>query len=225
ADAEPTAPFQRVFMGLAHSGEGVFAVGEEGAIRVSDDNAANWHSDSSGVEHTLTAIEFASEKRGWAVGHNGVVLQTANGCRAWQPAPAATEAHQGAAWMAVGFGRGQMGLIVGDANLIFATRDGGESWYRDVGEAGRYPSAHNAALLLDSGHALIATGAGEILVRAPGENQWSRKYGPDRKALLGMVDLRSDRVLAFGAHGQVLETMDAGATWSEVEATSSANYL
>lgn len=225
ADAEQTGPSQRVFMGLAHSGESVFAVGEEGVIRFSDDNAANWHSVSSGVEHTLTAIEFASEKRGWAVGHNGVVLQTANGGRNWQPVHVATEEHQGPALMDVVFGKDQMGLIVGDNNLIFATRDGGESWYREVYEAGRYPSAHNAALLLDSGHALIATGAGEILVRAPGENQWSRKYGPDRKALLGMVDLGSDRVLAFGAHGQVLETMDAGATWSEVETTSSANYL
>jgi photosystem II stability/assembly factor-like uncharacterized protein len=225
AGSGQATPSQRVFTGLAFGGEGVFAVGEAGAIRVSDNNADSWQVVSSGVEHTLTAIEFVTEKQGWVTGHNGIVLQTLNGGRSWQPVQVAGEDHPNLALMDVTFGKDQQGLIVGEDNLILATRDGGDSWSREVYEAGRFSSIHNAALLLDSGHALIATSAGEMLVRLPGEREWNRVHGPGRKALLGMIDLGSGRVLAFGSHGLILETADAGATWNEVKTTSSANYL
>ena len=60
------------------------AVGERGHILISDDAGKTWQQVLTPVQVTLTAVDFATPREGWAVGHDGVVLHTSDGGRHWK---------------------------------------------------------------------------------------------------------------------------------------------
>ncbi|HSV71972.1 MAG TPA: YCF48-related protein [Methylibium sp.] len=70
--------------GMARAGERLVAVGERGHILWSDDLGATWLQAHVPVSVDLTAVYFPSALRGWAVGHDGVVLATRDGGRHWE---------------------------------------------------------------------------------------------------------------------------------------------
>lgn len=60
------------------------AVGERGHILVSSDNANTWQQASVPTRSTLTASYFVNKNKGWAVGHDGIVLTTDDAGQHWQ---------------------------------------------------------------------------------------------------------------------------------------------
>ena len=77
-------PAQGVLLGIASAGERLVAVGEYGRIVLSDDFGVSWRQVAKvPVSVTLTAVCFASSKKGWALGHYGVVLHTEDGGETW----------------------------------------------------------------------------------------------------------------------------------------------
>jgi photosystem II stability/assembly factor-like uncharacterized protein len=69
---------------VTRAGERVVAVGPRGHIVVSVDGGTNWRQSAVPVSSDLTAVYFVDAKRGWAVGHDGVVLHTEDGGDAWR---------------------------------------------------------------------------------------------------------------------------------------------
>jgi len=65
------------------AGARIVAVGERGHIIYSDDDGQTWVQGNVPVSVTLTAVDFGSETRGWAVGHSGVVLHTEDAGENW----------------------------------------------------------------------------------------------------------------------------------------------
>lgn len=59
-----------------------FAVGQRGHILYSDD-AENWTQAEVPVRSTLLDITFPTPEKGWAVGHEGVILHSADGGKTW----------------------------------------------------------------------------------------------------------------------------------------------
>src|SRR5512134_1715805 len=62
-----------VLLGAAQAGARLVAVGERGIVLLSDDEGAHWEQVPVPVSVSLTAVRFADERLGWAVGHGGVV--------------------------------------------------------------------------------------------------------------------------------------------------------
>ncbi|MFL9867014.1 glycosyl hydrolase [Paraburkholderia fungorum] len=73
----------RPLMTVARAGTRLVAVGMRGLIIVSDDEGRNWSQVVSPVRSDLVALSFPTAQDGWAVGHDGVVLHTADGGRTW----------------------------------------------------------------------------------------------------------------------------------------------
>lgn len=69
--------------GVARAGQRLVAVGQRGQIVLSDDGGARWRQAQVPVSSDLTAVCFAGERKGWAVGHDGVVLATTDGGLNW----------------------------------------------------------------------------------------------------------------------------------------------
>lgn len=69
--------------GIASTGKRQIAVGHRGHIVYSDDQAKTWTQSVVPVGSDLVAVYFSSEKNGWAVGHDGIVLQTSDGGVNW----------------------------------------------------------------------------------------------------------------------------------------------
>jgi photosystem II stability/assembly factor-like uncharacterized protein len=72
-----------LLQGVTRAGDRLVAVGQRGHIVVSIDNGTTWKQSKVPVSSDLTAVYFVSDRKGWAVGHDGVVLATADGGDTW----------------------------------------------------------------------------------------------------------------------------------------------
>ncbi|MAT95160.1 MAG: sialidase [Halioglobus sp.] len=68
---------------VTRAGDTLVAVGERGLIVRSFDDGNSWEQSPSPVSVTLTAVQFAGAEHGWAVGHAGTILHTADGGATW----------------------------------------------------------------------------------------------------------------------------------------------
>ncbi len=82
--AQPSALAARApLQGAARAGQRLVAVGQRGHIVLSNDGGASWRQAQVPVSSDLTAVRFATATEGWAVGHDGVVLHSADGGQTW----------------------------------------------------------------------------------------------------------------------------------------------
>lgn len=72
-----------VLLAVTQAGQRLVTVGERGIILFSDDGGMSWRQAQVPVSVTLTAVYFATEKKGWSVGHSGTVLHTEDGGASW----------------------------------------------------------------------------------------------------------------------------------------------
>jgi len=63
--------------------ERIIGVGLRGLIVLSNNGGATWRQAQVPVQSDLTAISFPTQTRGWAVGHDGVILTTSDGGETW----------------------------------------------------------------------------------------------------------------------------------------------
>jgi photosystem II stability/assembly factor-like uncharacterized protein len=68
---------------VARAGDRLVAVGQRGHVVFSVDGGATWKQGSVPVSSDLTSVFFINDKRGWAVGHDGVILNTADAGVTW----------------------------------------------------------------------------------------------------------------------------------------------
>ena len=72
-----------LMQGVAKAGSRIVAVGQRGHVVYSTDGGATWKQASVPVSSDLTAVYFVDDKQGWAVGHDGVILHTADSGEKW----------------------------------------------------------------------------------------------------------------------------------------------
>jgi photosystem II stability/assembly factor-like uncharacterized protein len=68
---------------VARAGDRLVAVGQRGHVVYSTDGGGAWKQGSVPVSADLTGVFFVGDKQGWAVGHDGVILATADGGATW----------------------------------------------------------------------------------------------------------------------------------------------
>ena len=214
----------QVFIDLDRAGSRIVAVGESGAIRVSDDNGSSWRVVSSGVNSTLTAVSFVSDQTGWAVGHDGTVLRTDSGGDTWESLHLDQQIDSDQALMDVAFDSQGQGIIVGPNRFILTTLDGGENWTRERLAARSYGSDLNGVAILESGHQLIVTDGSDILSRSEWGDDW-QVFREGYKPLLGVIGLGGSEALAFGAEGTVMQSPDGGVSWNSIKSASKVGYF
>lgn len=83
AAPSPLAPHS-LLMDIDRVDKRLVAVGERGHVLISYDEAQSWQQSKVPVRVTLTGSYFADDRHGWAVGHDGVVLQTDDGGESWR---------------------------------------------------------------------------------------------------------------------------------------------
>lgn len=73
-----------LIVAVSNAGGRLVAVGERGTVLLSDDQGRSWRQAGSvPVSVALTGVQFISAEQGWAIGHGGVVLHTADGGETW----------------------------------------------------------------------------------------------------------------------------------------------
>ena len=68
---------------VAQAGSSLVAVGQRGHIVVSSDGGVHWKQSKVPVSSDLTSVYFVDDRKGWAVGHDGVILNTTDSGVTW----------------------------------------------------------------------------------------------------------------------------------------------
>lgn len=131
-----------------------------------------------------------------AVGERGLVALSDDGGRNWRQAGTPTSV----TLTTVRFVDAMHGWAVGHGGAVLATEDGGKTWAR------RLDGRQIAQLVLDSAQA-----SGDA--KAIQDAQRLLADGPD-KPLLDLLVIDAQRLLAVGAYGIALASVDGGKTWS-----------
>jgi photosystem II stability/assembly factor-like uncharacterized protein len=209
--AETPAPHSLLLDGT-RAGSSVIAVGERGTILRSSDSARTWQAAASPALATLTGVSFSPDGvRGWAVGHDALILATSDGGQTW------TKQYQGEnlqdSFLDVLAIDPQRVFAVGAYGLFAATADGGRSWVRrkiieDDYHLNRISRGPAGTLYLAGEH-------GTLLRSADGE-KWTPIPSPYDGSFYGILPLDARTLLAHGLRGRVYRSTDDGATWQPV---------
>lgn len=241
------APSQRL-TAIARAGERLVAAGPRGVILLSDDEGKSWRQAPSPVSSDLVALHFRTALRGWAVGHDGVILATVDGGRQWTRQLDGTKAaqligryYQGRAdpalaaeakafqqdgadkpFLDILFTSDSEGFAVGAFNLAMRTSDGGASWEPLIDRTANPKGLHLYALAVAGGELYL--GGEQGLLR-----RWNRAAGkfeevvsPSQGSFFGLLG-KGDTLFAFGLQGKAFRSRDGAQSWSTLRGTGPAS--
>jgi photosystem II stability/assembly factor-like uncharacterized protein len=233
------APERSVLLAAAQAGAAWVAVGERGLVLRSVDHGARWQQVSAPVSVTLTAVRFADERHGIAVGHGGTVLVTQDGGLHWErrldgrriPELLLAEAkarNDSAAQQAAerlqadgpdkplldvlftGPGRA---LVVGAYGLALATDDGGKTWAPWTARLDNPKGLHLYAVRQRGERIVIAGEQGLVLKSDDGGRSFQRLTTPYKGSYF-TLELPDEReIVLAGLRGNVWRSTDGGREW------------
>nr|WP_239481985.1 YCF48-related protein [Pseudomonas insulae] len=230
---------------IAQAGERLVVAGVRGHILYSDDQGGHWRQANVPVSVSLTGLCFADASHGWAVGHRGVILKTADGGQSWsrqldgfRAAQAILDAHrddperadearrlvdEGAdkPFLAVQCLGGERVLAVGAYGLAFSSEDGGAHWQpaRELQDGS--DSRHlNAVERLD-GQLFLAGELGGLMRIGSDLHDFVRLDEPYDGSFFGLIASLRGSLFAFGLRGHLFRSADQGASWQPIELATS----
>ena len=86
AEYAPIMPLasRSLLLDITAAGERSVAAGERGHILFSDDQGGSWQQGKVPTTQMLTGVHFVNATRGWAVGHDGLILVSDDGGENWR---------------------------------------------------------------------------------------------------------------------------------------------
>jgi len=220
-----------LLLDVATAGARIIAVGERGHILLSDDQGQHWRQVVAPTRSLLTAVFFVDDKRGWAVGHDGVVLGTLDSGASWQKLRTEQLHDQSAPpLMDVWFADSQHGWAVGAYGTFLSTHDGGTSWDDNAARLPNPDELHLNAITGDASGALFVVGeqgkifvSNNVLNNNEGES-WQAVDSGYQGSLFGvMASADGNEIYAFGLRGSLLRSTDHGVTWSALNTNTDTN--
>jgi len=203
-----------LLLSAVDSGEGLVVVGERGHVLRSGDGTHWRQVDGVPTRSTLTAVAAVGGSL-WAVGHDGVILHSADGGLSWERQRAdprhadSADPDQGRPLLDVLFRDELRGIAVGAYALYLETVDGGQTWTeRDLGGgvAGAGDDALEATADDDAGEGDEWLFSDEDLALEAEEN-------PHLNAI---ARTPGGRIMIAGERGAAYRSFDDGETWERL---------
>jgi len=193
----------------------VVAVGERGAIVLSEDKGSTWKRVSVPVSTTLTGVSFApGSKRGWAVGHQGVILRSEDNGRSWT-----RQTHREGEeeiLLDVLALSDERALAVGAFGFALVTDDGGANWTRlspidDDRHINRISQGRKGTLYLCGERGLL-------LQSEDSGASWKPIPASYDGSFFGVLELADGSLLAHGLRGHAFHSASADSIeWQPLE--------
>lgn len=205
-----------LLVAAAHADGRLVAVGEWGHVVLSDDGGGSWRQARSvPTRVTLTDVTFVDPQKGWAVGHDAVVIHTRDGGETWELQYQAPEDEL--PLLSVWFDKAGHGLAAGAFATLLETRDDGETWRRRTLTSNPEEDYHLNAIFRGPGDSLfIAAEFGSIYRSLDGGASWEHLELPYQGSFWGGVPLGEGAFLVFGMRGHMFRSEDLGETWQEL---------
>ncbi len=212
-----------LLLDIANTGAHLIAVGDRGAVLVSNDGQS-WAQVQTPTRSALTAVSFADDQNGWAVGHDAVIVRTADGGRTWSLQNFEPELEK--PFLDVLFIDASTGFAVGAYGLFYRTDNGGETW-AEVESPIRESELHfNSITRLNDGTLLIAGETGTLASSSDSGSTWTTLASPYESTYFGAVPYGDKGAVIFGLRGNVFASEDlATGEWREVGTQSVATMF
>lgn len=224
AAAPPTggAPIDKLLiLDAQRIGERIVCLGERGYILYSDDGGHRWRTAKTPTGTTLTGLTFPDPDHGYAIGHDAVILRSADRGETWTQVHAAPENE--APLLDVWFADRRRGIAVGAYGSYYETRDGGDSWQRrKVLDTDRHLNAIAGGT---DGKLYLAGESGTLARSTDGGATWKTLPSPYRGSLFGILRLADGGLLTYGLRGRIYRSGDEGRTWRPIETTNQASLM
>ncbi|WP_161787407.1 WD40/YVTN/BNR-like repeat-containing protein [Endozoicomonas numazuensis] len=189
-------------------------VGDRGHILYSDDNGMSWNQAKVPTIQMLTAVYFPSDKIGYAVGHDAIILKTQDGGESWQRVYDDIDLE--APLLDVWFDDVNTGIALGAYGTILQTRNGGKEWVDISSRINNEEEFHYNAIAGDgNGNVYIAGESGILFHSADSGRTWQTLKSPYGGSLFG-VSAGQGEVLIHGLRGNVFRSTDQGKNWRSV---------
>lgn len=217
-------------LAVARAGKRLVSVGDHGVVLTSDDDGEHWQqADKVPFDGLLTSVSFADEQHGWAVGHAGVILHTADGGKTWALQRSDTTTDR--PLFAVHFFDAQHGVAVGLWSLVLVTDDGGTTWAEQKlapPEGARKADLNLLGLFTNlKGEVFAAAERGTVLRSADRGRTWTYLPTGYAGSFWCGTALPDGTLLAGGLRGSLYRSEDDGASWTRIDThtTSSITAL
>jgi photosystem II stability/assembly factor-like uncharacterized protein len=216
AQASPLAS-RSLINGVAAAGTRLVAAGQRGHILYSDDGGATWQQARVPLSSDLVALSFADVRHGWAVGHDGVVLASADAGASWSRQYDGRQDPQvgDKPLLDVRFDGAGHGMAVGAFGLALCSDDSGGHW-RHCEDLLDNPQGLHLNAIRAVGDSLYIVGEqGLVLRRAAGAADSARFEAvamPYKGSFFGVAGTANSVVL-YGLRGNALVSSDAGRSW------------
>ena len=229
-----------LLLDVAWAGNHIVAAGERGHILHSENAGLTWTQVPVPASANLTALCFADEKNGWAVGHVETIVRTRDGGESWDLVhfePASPQP-----LLDVACADANRGVAVGAYGVVYVTTDGGSVWSQVPFEPAALPGAEsvepademeadvdlgfefhlNAIARAGPGRLYIGAEAGRLFRSDDDGASWRELPSPYDGSFHGILPLDGDAVLAFGLRGNLFRSEDGGATWAQLQTGTTA---
>jgi photosystem II stability/assembly factor-like uncharacterized protein len=211
---------EATILGATHAGARIVGVGEYGVVLLSDDHGKTFRQARAvPVSSTLTGVSFADARNGWAVGHWGVILHTADGGATWDMQRSDT--NEDRPLFAVHFFDDKEGIAVGLWSLVLATHDGGAHWAKvelpAPPGAGRADRNLQAAFADAQGILFVPAERGMVLRTKDRGRTWDYLDTGYKGSFWTGIALRDGTLLVGGLRGSMYRSTDGGEHWQQVD--------
>ena len=204
------------------AGTRIVAVGDHGVVMLSDDSGKSFQqADAVPVSSTLTAVSFVDATHGWAVGHWGVVLGTADGGKHWTLQRSDLTVDQ--PLFSVYFKNVKEGWAVGLWSLMLHTVDGGVTWttLKPPPPPGAKKADRNLYKIFanSAGDLFIACEQGRVMHSADDGATWKYIETGYTGSFWTGIALQDEVLLVGGLRGTIYRSIDGGKTWGISQST------
>jgi len=217
---------QAMLLASARAGSRVVAVGDHGIILLSDDNGRSFRQAKTvPIDSTLTAVSFADDQHGWAVGQWGVILQSTDAGETWTLQRSDLKGDR--PLFAVHFFDARHGVAVGLWSLVLSTVDGGRVWTQQQllpPEGSKKADLNLLAMFADDHRNVYATAEKGMLLKSGDQGRtWAYLATGYKGSFWTGIALPDGVLLAAGLRGSLYRSADEGKTWSRIETNSKSS--
>lgn len=210
---------RKLLLDVTTSGSRLVAVGQSGLILRSDDQGKNWQQSPAPTAVMLTAISFADEQHGWAVGHDGVILATRDGGASWSIQFTGIQSNQ--QMLAAALARqARAAALQGDAEATQRQRDQAADMLaaaRAAVDAGPSQPLFAVRFLGDAKTGFAAGSFGQLFQTRDAGASWhfigDRLDNPEGLHLNSLSLSAQGDLLVAAEAGTVFSSRDQGASW------------
>jgi photosystem II stability/assembly factor-like uncharacterized protein len=189
----------------------VIAVGQWGHVVISKDDGKTWNQATTvPTRENLTSVSFSDEKNGWAAGHGGTIIHTADGGETWTRQLYRPDL--GGPLLAIRFTSSTHGFAAGAYGMFFETKDGGNIWaQRTISDS----DLHFNDIFLGPDKSVYIAGEGGFGYRTADDGVTWTKLETGYVGSFWAGDVLPDgTVLLAGMRGNVYRSTDGGKSFS-----------